>query len=37
MRFNTSGMYRGTVGDDGVARVGIYGGPERRVSLPAAP
>jgi len=37
MRFNTSGMYRGTVGDDGVGWVGIYGGPERRVSLPAAP
>lgn len=24
MRFNTSGMYRGTIGTDGVARVGIF-------------
>jgi beta-aspartyl-peptidase (threonine type) len=37
MRFNTSGMYRGTVGDDGAGWIGIYGGPERRVSLPGAP
>lgn len=37
MRFNTSGMYRGTVGEDGAGRVGIYGGPERRVDLPAPP
>jgi beta-aspartyl-peptidase (threonine type) len=36
MRFNTSGMYRGTVGDDGVAWVGIFGGSERRFSPGAA-
>jgi beta-aspartyl-peptidase (threonine type) len=24
MRFNTSGMYRGTIGSDGVARVGVF-------------
>ena len=35
--FNTSGMYRGTVGEDGAGRVGIYGGPERRVHLPPPP
>lgn len=37
MRFNTSGMYRGTVGEDGAGWVGISGGPERRISLPLAP
>ena len=37
MRFNTSGMYRGTVGDDGVGWVGIYGAAEHRVNLPAVP
>ena len=37
MRFNTSGMYRGTVGKDGAGWIGIFGGPERRVGLPAAP
>ena len=37
MRFNTSGMYRGTVGEDGAGWVGIFGGPERRISLPLAP
>jgi beta-aspartyl-peptidase (threonine type) len=37
MRFNTSGMYRGTVGDDGVGWVGIHGAPEHRVNLPAVP
>jgi beta-aspartyl-peptidase (threonine type) len=39
MRFNTSGMYRGTVGGDGIAELGIYGDAElRRVPLrqPAA-
>ena len=24
MRFNTSGMYRGVIGNDGIARVGIF-------------
>ncbi len=36
MRFNTRGMYRGTVGPDGVAHVGIYGGEEQPLRLPAA-
>lgn len=28
MRFNTSGMYRGTIGNDGIARVGLFSGDE---------
>jgi len=28
MRFNTSGMYRGTIGSDGIARIGIFPGIE---------
>jgi beta-aspartyl-peptidase (threonine type) len=24
MRFNTNGMYRGTIGNDGVPRVGVF-------------
>lgn len=31
MRFNTSGMYRGTVGSDGIARVGIFSETETPV------
>ena len=39
MRFNTSGMYRGTIGSDGVTRVAIFGEAEEPVTLPpsAAP
>jgi len=37
MRFNSRGMYRGTVGPDGVTWIGIFGGPETRVELPPAP
>jgi beta-aspartyl-peptidase (threonine type) len=33
MRFNTSGMYRGAIGNDGVARVGIYEEPEVPITL----
>jgi L-asparaginase / beta-aspartyl-peptidase len=32
-RFNTSGMYRGTIGNDGITRVGIYEEPEVPVTL----
>ena len=32
MKFNTEGMYRGTIGADGVPWVGIYGEPEKPVS-----
>ena len=28
MRFNTGAMFRGTIGEDGVAQVGIFSGPE---------
>jgi beta-aspartyl-peptidase (threonine type) len=34
MRFNTRGMYRGTIGSDGVARVAILGEPETPVDAP---
>jgi L-asparaginase / beta-aspartyl-peptidase len=37
MRFNTSGMYRGTIGSDGVPWIGIYGEPERAFSEPHPP
>lgn len=33
MRFNTSGMYRGVIGNDGAARVGIYEEPEVPITL----
>ena len=33
-RFNTAGMYRGTIGADGVPWVGIYREPERAISDP---
>jgi L-asparaginase / beta-aspartyl-peptidase len=33
MRFNTAGMYRGTVGNDGTAYVGIFDEPEEAFSL----
>lgn len=32
MRFNTRGMYRGTIGNDGVLRVGIFSGDETPVT-----
>jgi len=32
MKFNTEGMYRGTIGADGVPWVGIYGEPEKPVA-----
>ena len=32
MRFNTSGMYRGTIGNDGIAWVGISSEPEKPVT-----
>ena len=32
MRFNTSGMYRGTVGNDGIARIGLFAGDEAPLS-----
>lgn len=37
MRFNTKGMYRGTIGNDGIAHVGIFSGveaPATPVSMP---
>jgi beta-aspartyl-peptidase (threonine type) len=34
MRFNTSGMYRGTIGNDGIAWVGIFSEPETPVTHP---
>jgi beta-aspartyl-peptidase (threonine type) len=37
MRFNTSGMYRGAIGNDGIARLGIFPGAETPVTcLPAS-
>lgn len=33
MRFNTSAMYRGTIGSDGIARAGIFSGAEQPVTL----
>jgi beta-aspartyl-peptidase (threonine type) len=33
MRFNTTGMYRGNIGDDGVPRVAIYGEAEAALSV----
>jgi beta-aspartyl-peptidase (threonine type) len=33
MRFNTSGMYRGTIGSDGVAYVGVFAEPESLMIL----
>ena len=36
MRFNTRGMYRGTVGPDGVGTSGSIGGEEQPLRLPAA-
>jgi beta-aspartyl-peptidase (threonine type) len=32
MRFNTKGMYRGVIGNDGIARVGIFSGTEAPVT-----
>lgn len=32
MRFNTKGMYRGIIGNDGIARIGIFSGVERPVT-----
>ncbi|GJL75864.1 isoaspartyl peptidase/L-asparaginase family protein [Nitrosomonas sp.] len=32
MRFNTSGMYRGVIGNDGIARVGVFPGNESPVA-----
>jgi beta-aspartyl-peptidase (threonine type) len=31
MRFNTGAMFRGTIGEDGIARTGIFSGPETPV------
>jgi beta-aspartyl-peptidase (threonine type) len=31
MRFNTGAMFRGTIGEDGIAQAGIFSGPETPV------
>ncbi len=37
MRFNTRGMYRGTIGDDGIPRIGIFADDELPIPPPPAP
>jgi beta-aspartyl-peptidase (threonine type) len=32
MRFNTKGMYRGIIGNDGIARIGIFPGAEKPIA-----
>lgn len=32
MRFNTSGMYRGTIGSDGIAHIGLFSGDEAPIT-----
>lgn len=36
MRFNTRGMYRGTIGNDGIARMGIFSGAETPITYSPA-
>ncbi len=36
MRFNTKGMYRGTIGNDGIARIGIFSEDETPLTLSPA-
>ncbi|SCX50953.1 isoaspartyl peptidase/L-asparaginase family protein [Nitrosospira sp. Nsp1] len=35
MRFNTRGMYRGTIGSDGIVRVGMFAANDKAVSMPS--
>lgn len=36
MRFNTRGMYRGTIGNNGIARIGIFSDAETPVAAPSS-
>lgn len=36
MRFNTRGMYRGTIGGDGIVRVGMFDADDKAVSMPGS-
>jgi L-asparaginase / beta-aspartyl-peptidase len=36
MRFNTRGMYRGTIGSDGIVQVGMFAADDKAVSMPSS-
>lgn len=36
MRFNTKGMYRGTIGNDGIVRVDMFAADDKAVSIPSS-